>query len=237
MAPQKKQQEKLTLETEKRDIVGKKVKQLRKKGLIPANVFGPGFQSVSLTVDAKNFQQAYRVAHETGIVYLKLGTDLIPTLVRTVQKHPVDSNILHVDFRKIDLKQKIETTVPIEVVGESIAVTQLGGVLLKQHDQLTIEALPEDIPEHIEVDISTITELGQDIRVSTLTKSTAYEIKEEPDTVIVSVIAHKEESITPETTAAAPEVIGEEAAPAEGEGAEGEATPPAEKAETPEESK
>lgn len=221
---------KLTLEVQKREVTGKKVKQLRKQGIIPANIFGPGFTSTSISIANKDFLNVYKVAHETGIVYINLGTESVPTLIKNLQKHPLNNNILHIDFRKIDLKQKIETTVPVELIGDSIAVTQLGGVLLKQNDHLTIEALPEDIPQHIEIDLSAIKELGQDIKVSDLAKNTAYEIKNEPETVIVSVIAHKEESVTPETTAAATEVIGEVEAE---EGAEGEAAPekaPVEKA-------
>lgn len=216
------QNQKLVLEAQPREVLGKKVKQLRKQGLTPANVFGPKFKSISITVNAHDFLSAYKVARETGIVYVKVGNEEIPTLIKNLQKHPLNPEILHVDFRKIDLKQKIETAVPVEVVGESVAVVQLGGVLLKQKDTVTLEALPEDIPQHIEVDISTITELDQAIKVSDLKKSGTYEIKDDPETVLVSVIAHKEESVTPETTAVETEVIGE--VPAE-EGAEGEAAP------------
>lgn len=210
--------DKITLDVQKREITGKRVKQMRKGGLIPANVFGPGFISASISVEGKAFLHTFKQARETGIVYITLDGKTIPTLIRNIQRDPLTQNILHVDFRKIDLKQKIETSVPIQITGESPAVTQLGGVLLTQHDHLTVEALPTDIPQHIEIDISRITELGQDIKVSDLVKSSAYETKEAPETIIVSVIAHKEESVTPETTAAAPEVItGAEEAPVEGE--------------------
>lgn len=215
-----------TLPATKRNVTGKKVKQLRKQGIIPANIFGPQFTSVSISIQAKDFQQAFKVAHETGIVYIALGNDSIPTLIRSRQRHSVTHEILHVDFRKIDLKQKIETQVPVEITGDSIAITQHGGVLLKQHDHLTVEALPQNIPAHIAIDISKITELGQEIKVSDITKSGDFEIKNQPETVIVSVIAHKEESVTPETTVAEPEVITEK--PAEGvEGAPAEGATPA----------
>lgn len=224
---------KLILEVQKREITGKKVKQLRKQGIIPGNIFGPGFTSTSICVNNKDFLGIYRFAHETGVVYINLNGETIPTLIRNLQRHPLDDNILHVDFRKIDLKQKIETTVPVEIVGESIAVSQLGGVLLKQHDHIAVSALPEEIPQHIEIDISKILELGQEIKVADLPKSTSYEIKDAPETVIVSVIAHKEESVTPETTTAAPEVI-TEVKTEEGESASEEtpaAKPPEEKKE------
>lgn len=214
--------EKIELVAEPRDVFGKKLRNFRYKGLIPANIFGADFQSKAITITLANFTAAHKVAHETGVVYVKLGDEEIPTLIRTVQHHPVDNHILHVDFRKINLKQKIETTVPVEVVGESIAVNQLGGVLLTQTDHVTVEALPQNIPSTIQVDISKLTEVGTDIKVSDLPKSAEYEIKEDPEKVIISVTEHKEESVTPETEAAQPEITTEKA-PAEGEEVTGEA--------------
>ncbi len=227
----KAQAEKTTLASTKREVTGKKVKQLRKQGIIPANVFGPKFKSQSISITLKDFTAAYKVAHETGIIYIDLDKESIPTLIRSLQRHPVSHDILHVDFRKIDLTQKIETEVPIEIIGASPAVNQLGGVLMKQHDHLIVEALPQNIPAHIMVDISAIKELGQEIKVSDITKSGDYTIKNGTEIVIVSVIAHKEESITPETTAVAPEITTEKP-PEEGE-VSAEGAPPAKESASP----
>ena len=98
---------KTVLEVVKRDIFGKKLHRLRKSGQIPANVFGPDFQSVSIAVGEKDFFNVYKTAQETGIVYLHLGTDEIPVLIKQLQFHPVTDKLLHVDFRKIDLQKKI----------------------------------------------------------------------------------------------------------------------------------
>ncbi|MEN9327272.1 MAG: hypothetical protein RI947_80 [Candidatus Parcubacteria bacterium] len=211
----------ITLAAEARTVLGKKVKQLRKQGMLPGNVYGPDFKSLSVTIDLKEFITAYRVVHETGIVYIKVGNDSYPTLVKGIQKHPVSDDLLHVDFRKIDLKHKIETPVPVVAQGESAAINQLGGVLITQNDHLTVEALPTDIPSEIAIDISTLTEVGQEITVADLPKSATYVIIDAPETVVFSVTAHKEESVTPETTTVAPEVITEKATE---EGAEGEAS-------------
>ena len=129
--------------------------------------------------------------------------------------------MLHIDFRKIDLTKKIEANVPVKTIGISEAVSQKAGVLLLQSDTILVEALPEDIPSSIEVDISVIKEIGQEVKVADLKKSDKYEIKTPAEKVIVAVIAHKEESIVPETAVAAPEIITEavkegEDAPAEG---------------------
>lgn len=216
MAKAKTTHDKIVLKAEERTITGKQVKKLRRDGKVPANIYGPSFKSVSITLNTKEFLHTYRIAHETGIVYVELGKENYPTLIKQVQKHPLTSNVIHVDFRKIDLKQKIETSVPVQTVGDSPAVLQLGGVLLTQNDHLIVEALPEEIPQHIEIDISKITEIGQEIKVSDLAKGAGYIIKNDPEMVIISVIEHKEESVTPETTAPETTVI-------EKEGAEGEA--------------
>lgn len=225
-----KKNEKLTLSAVSRTIFGKKLNQIRKSGLIPGNIFGPNFKSQAVSVNIRDFLKIYKIAKETAIVYLGLDKDEIPVLIKQIQKHPVKDHILHVDFRKIDLKQKIETAVPIKVIGVSEAVSQKGGVLLTQTENLMIEALPQDLPPNIEIDISKLKEIGQEIKVADLVKSEKYTVKDPVEKVIVSVVAHKEESITPETTAAAPEVITAKEEVAEA-GAPAAATPEA-KAET-----
>jgi large subunit ribosomal protein L25 len=203
--------EKTTLKVELRQVFGKKLKKIRKQGIIPGNVYGPDFKSQSVSVLQKDLVRIYKKVGETGVVYLSLDKEKIPVLIKTIQKHPVTGFLLHIDFRKIDLAKKIETDVPVKIINISEAVTQKGGVLLVQSETLLIEALPEDIPSYIEVDISIIKEIGQEIKVADLKKSDKYLIKTPGEKVIVAVIAHKEESITPETAAVAPEIITEAA--------------------------
>jgi large subunit ribosomal protein L25 len=201
------EKEKVVLSAQARTVLGKKNKQLRKQGLLPANVFGPDFASQSLSVNYVEFRRIFRHVGETGVVYLKTEKDEIPTLITAIQRHPLDGTVLHADFRKIDLKKKIEAVVPLTFVGVSPAVNA-GGVILTQTDKVTVEALPQDIPNHIEVDISVLKEIGNELKVSDLGTNAAYVITTEPTKVVVSVTAHKEESVVAETTAAAaPEVI------------------------------
>lgn len=201
--------EKIILEVKKRQLTGKKAKKLRKQGLILANIFGENFQSQSISVNFKEFIKIFKIVKETGIVYLKLDNEEIPSLIKNIQYHPVNNQILHVDFRKIDLKKKIETEVPVKIINQSEAVTQKGGILLVQTENLLIESLPENIPQQIEVDISVIKDIGQEIKVSDLPVNEKYQIKTNKEKVIVSVIAHKEESVKPETTTPETEVITE----------------------------
>lgn len=214
--------DKLYLSVEPRTVLGKAVKRLRKNGILPANIFGKDYTSTAVTVPLADFQKAYNEAGETGVIYLKLDSEEVPVLIKSVQVHPVNDYILHIDFRKINLRQKIETQVPLEFIGESPAANE-GAVILYQMDELTVEALPTNIPSAIEVNLETLTEIGQEVKVGDLPKSDDYEIVNDPELVIVSVTAHKEESVEPDTTSTIPET--EEGAPAEGgeEGATAEA--------------
>ncbi|KKQ24631.1 MAG: 50S ribosomal protein L25 [Candidatus Roizmanbacteria bacterium GW2011_GWC2_37_13] len=217
---------KVKLVVKSRELTGKKAHKLRREGLVLANVYGPEFKSQSVSVNLKDFIHTYKTAKETGVVYLSLDKQEIPVLIKNIQTHPVSDVILHTDFRKIDLKKKIQTEVPIKVINSSEAVSQKAGVLLIQSETLLVEAFPQDIPHEIEIDISLIKDIGQEIKVGDLKKTEKYEIKTPAEKVTVSVVAHKEESVTPDTTAAAaPEVITE--APKEGEEA-AETTPTSE---------
>jgi len=201
--------DKVSLKAEVRTVFGKKLNKVRKQGLVPGNIFGPDFKSKSISVVYKDLIKTYKIVGETGVVYLSVDKENIPVLIKGIQKHPLTSTLLHIDFRKIDLSKKIETNVPVKTVGVSEAVTQKAGILLVQSETLLVEALPEDIPSSIEVDISVIKEIGQEIKVADLKKSDKYEVKTPAEKVILGVVAHKEESIVPETAVAAPEIITE----------------------------
>ncbi|MFA6080989.1 MAG: 50S ribosomal protein L25 [Patescibacteria group bacterium] len=225
---------KVSLKAESRAVFGKKLNKIRKQGLVPGNIFGPDFKSKSISVIYKDLVKIYKTVGETGIVYISIDKENIPVLIKTIQKHPLSSSLLHIDFRKIDLLKKIETNVPVKTIGISEAVTQKAGVLLLQSDTLLVEALPEDIPSSIEVDISIIKEIGQEIKVADLKKSDKYVVKTPVEKVIVAVIAHKEESIVPETAAAVPEIITEAAKEGEEVPVEGGEKKPASAVKAPE---
>lgn len=224
--------EKVVLQATKRTVFGKKNKQLRKQGILPANVFGPGMPSQSVSINYVEFKRTFKHVGETGVVYVKTEKEEIPTLITFIQRDPIEGRILHADFRKVDLHKKIEAEVPLSFIGVAPAVNT-GGVLLTQTDKITVEALPQNIPSSIEVDVSTLGEVGQEIKVSDLKITGEYVITTEPTKVIVSVAAHKEESVVAETAAAeAPEVITAKEEKVE-EGVEGKAEAPAAETKAP----
>lgn len=189
--------EKINLTAEKRELTGKRVYRLRKKGLLPGNIFGPGMDSIAVSVDRSEFMDVYKQAEETGVVNIKVGTKSHPVLIRAVQYHPLSDEILHIDFRKINLKEKIETEVPVRVVGDSPAVKEKKGDMTIHIDYLTIEALPQEIPSTIEVDISSIVTFEDTITVADIPPNESFVLVTDPETLIVSVSAHIEESQEP----------------------------------------
>lgn len=200
---------KITLKSEKRSVFGRKVKNLRLGGLIPANVFGKNIDSEAVTVDAKEFEQVFKAAGETQIIDLS-GR---PVLVSNITYDPVTENYLHVDFRQVDLKEKISAQVPVETEGESPAEKQSLGTVVQQIDELEVEALPADLPEKIVVDISGLAEVDQAIYVKDLKVSDKVEVLTDNESIVVKVEPPQKE----EEPVVAPVAEGE--APAEGEAA------------------
>ncbi len=156
------------LTAEKRDLVGRKVKNLRKEGKTPATVYGKDIKSVSLTVGHDAFVKVYAEAGETGLVELSVGGEVRPVLIHTVQKDAVKNNLLHVEFYQVDLKEKVHAKVPVEFTGVSAAQTNKVGVLLTIADEVEVEALPTDLPEKIMVDVSHLAEVDAEVKVKDL---------------------------------------------------------------------
>jgi large subunit ribosomal protein L25 len=149
-------------------LVGRKVKNLRKDGKLPASLYGKHIKSESLVVSEELFSKVYEKAGETGLIELHVGKEIKPVLVHCVQIDPVSSALLHVEFYQVNLKEKVKAKVPVVQVGEAPAITEKLGVLLTLMDEIEVEALPADLPEKIEVDVSVLVAVDQEIRVSDL---------------------------------------------------------------------
>ncbi len=151
-----------------RTVVGRKVKSLRSKGVVPATIYGRNVKSVSVSVAHDAFAKVYTAAGSTGLVELGVDKDVRPVLIHNVQTDPVTNEILHVEFFQVDLKEKVRTNVPLEVAGEAPAVTQKLGVLLVTLNDVEVEALPTELPEKIAIDVSELSEVDQEIKVASL---------------------------------------------------------------------
>ena len=156
-----------TLSLSRRQIIGKKVKTLRRKGIVPVHMYGSGTEALSLQTDALELQQLLPRVGTNVPLSVRLEDDSGENIcfVREVQRHPVTEDILHVDFLRVDVSQAIQAEVPINVVGVSPAVRDLNGTLLLQLQSILVEALPMNIPASFEVDISDLDDFEKAVYV------------------------------------------------------------------------
>jgi len=200
----------IKLKFEKRDIFGRKVHRIRKQGMIPANIFGKNIDSMAISVALKEFDTVYKKVGETQIINL----DGKPVLVSNLQVDPISGDYLHIDFRQVDLKEKIEAKIPVEVEGESPAEKQNLGTVVQQIHEVEVEALPDQLPEKIVVDASILVEVDQAIYVKDLKVSKDVEIKTDMESIVVKVEAPTKEEVVEVVEAP---VEGEAPVAAEGE--------------------
>ena len=144
-----------------REVMGKNTKRLRKVGIIPANIFGHKEESQAVQIDAVAFDRLRRSHGATGIITLNMaGNNGIQTaLIRHVQHDPRSGKVLHVDFFRVSMNESLRVKVALRFVGEAPAVKFEGGVLLHLLDTLEVECLGREIPEYIEVDVSSLSEI------------------------------------------------------------------------------
>jgi len=172
-----------------RSVVGKKVNRLRNKGILPANLYGRGIDSTSLQLQYVDGRNLLNLHGRNNLFEVQVSgeTEVRPVVVRDVSIDPVTRKILHIDFFQVDLQRTIQADVPLNMIGTSLGVSMYGGVLVQAIDRITIEALPADIPEAIDVDISVLEELDSQLFVRDLTISELVTVLASPDTLVSAV--------------------------------------------------
>lgn len=144
----------LSLIAKPREVIGKKVKALRKKGLLPGVIYSEGKPADSLEMNLGEFQKVWKEAGESSIIELDMDGQKKNVLIKDVQTDPIKDTPTHVDFYSVRMDKRIEAMVPLSFAGEAPAVKNLGGVLVKVIYELEVEALPANLPSELEVNIS-----------------------------------------------------------------------------------
>lgn len=200
--------EQVPLTAQKRTVLGRKVKSLRREGIIPAHVFGHKVKTIHVQVKAGEFNKVFEKVGETGIINLAVDDQTRPVLVRNIQTHPVSDIPLHIDFYQVNLQEKVKVDVPLEIIGQSPAVEKKIGLLLTPVTELDIEALPSDLPEKIEVDVSKLENVGDEIKVGDLkVDKQKIEVYADPHLVVAQI----GELVTREMEAVEAEIEAEQA--------------------------
>jgi large subunit ribosomal protein L25 len=200
-------------------VFGKHVRRLRRQGLVPANIYGHG-ASRAIQAPARALEHLLAHGGRTGVVSVGFDGRSETALMKGVQRDPRSGKLLHVEFQAVSMEESVTSSVPVRFVGESIAVTKLDGVMTHPRTELHVTARAADLPDVIEVDVSTIRELHGAIHVSDLPPSAAYRIVDPPEEVLAIVLPPKVEAEELEAAAeeAAAEAAEAPAAPGEAAG-------------------
>ena len=169
------------------------VDTLRKTGEIPAVFYGAGKITTSISISIVDFKKIWREAGESSTVKISIGDNNIDVLIHEVQVHPVTEEPIHADFLVIDMNKKIKVNVPLEFIGISNAVKNGLGNLVKVLHEVEVEALPKDLPHNLEVDISKLKTVEDQVFVSDIKLPTGVAIIENEHDVVASIVLQVEE--------------------------------------------
>lgn len=179
----------LTLAVKTRQIIGKKVKVLRKKGLLPAVIYGPKIKPISLALGVKEFEKTYQEAGESSLIKLELPElkKEYLVLIHEVQRDPLTDKFIHVDFYQAPLGEEIEAKVPLVFEGEVPAVKELGGTLIKNISELEVKALPQNLPKEIKINVESLITFEDTILIKDLKVPSGVKILKDSNEIVAQV--------------------------------------------------
>ena len=191
----------LKLSAQPRTLIGRKVRQLRRAGLVPVTVYGKKQAAENLQVVERSFERVLQAAGFSQLVQVDVeGGSTHNVLIRDVQRHPVTHSFLHIDLYAVDLTEKQQVQVNIHSKGKPTALAQ-GLIVLQSLDHVTVEALPANIPPHIDVDITNLS-LENPITVANLPVIEGVEYVNDPEEALFTMVVTR--AAEEETTEAAP---------------------------------
>jgi len=209
--------EQIELKVSEREILGKKVRFLRRQGITPVHVFGHGIKSIALQCDTANLQRVLGEAGKTRLINLKLDKEKRPrtVVVREVQIEPRTGESLHVDFYQVRMAEQVKVEVPIVLVGEAPALKSRESMLVQELNTLSVECLPAKIPPSVEIDLTPLTEPEQVVRVGDIELETEITVLNDPELAVVRITSRPVEKIEEVVVAEVEEEVvgGPEAAP------------------------
>jgi len=187
----------IELKVIKRDVLGKKVRFLRRQGITPVHLYGHGIESVALQCDTPQLQGVLAEAGQTRLINLKFEGERRPrtVVVREVQKGIRPGELYHVDFYQVQMAEMMKVDVPIILVGESPALKSRENMLSQDLNILNIQCLPANIPASIEIDTSILTEIDQAIRVKDIELDEEITVLNDPELVVARTIARPVEKV------------------------------------------
>ena len=185
--------EKVLLKAELRTIIGRKVKNLRLAGKVPAVIYGSEVKSLPITLDKRDTTNTLNKFSGSTILTIEVDGKEHAALVREIQQDYIKGDLLHVDFLAISLTEKLRTYVSITLVGVAPVLEEYSALIVSGLDQIEVECLPQDLPEVVEVDVSSLEELGSAIYLKDIPAIEKVEFLSDPEELIAVASAIKEE--------------------------------------------
>jgi len=187
-----------SIKAQVREKLGKKNDSLRKQGLIPAVLYGHGIKNQNLSIKENDFLKIYGQIGTSSLVDLSINEARpVKTLIHDLQRDPQTDNIIHVDFYQIKEDEKIKTEMLLEFIGEAPAVKELGGILVKNYDEIEIECLPKDLEliNKIQVDLSQLANFNDAVHIKDLKVPSQIKILEDLEEAVVFISEPQEEKV------------------------------------------
>ena len=180
-----------------RETLGKKVRFLRRQGITPTHLFGHNVESVALQCDTAQLKRVLAQTGRTRLISLKVDEAKKPrnVVIREVQREPRTSELLHVDFYQVSMAEKIRVEVPIVSIGEAPALKSKENFLLQELNSLSVECLPGEIPNRVDIDLTSLTGVGQAIHVKDIILDKAGTILNNPEQLVVKISARRIEEV------------------------------------------
>ncbi|MBN1485168.1 MAG: 50S ribosomal protein L25 [Chloroflexia bacterium] len=185
----------IILNAQIREILGKKVRGLRREGWVPGNLYGRGVESTAVKMLYGDIDDVYKEAGTSQMIRVQLeGKEkTLPAFIREVQRDVISQDLLHVDLELVDLLRAVSAQIPIHLIGQAPVVEDNRGVLTQSAETVELEGLPAELPHFIEVDVSVLTSVEHSIYASDLEIPEGIEILTGPETVIVYITPLREE--------------------------------------------
>lgn len=203
----------IKLSAELRKEKDNNVNKIRREGFLPANIYGSGMENKNIKIKNLDFEKVFNAAGESHLINLEVdGKEPLKVIVKDVQKDPVKDNIIHVDFYQVNMSKKIHTEIILNFIGESKAVKELGGTLIKHTDSIEIKCLPGDLVDRIDVDLSNLNNFHDTVKAGDLKLPKGVELAGNTDETIAIVLEPAKEEVKKEEVAAVEEVKEGEAA-------------------------
>jgi large subunit ribosomal protein L25 len=173
---------------EPREVLGKKTASLRRAGILPAVVYGHGRKSQAIQLDARAFDELLRTTSRNSLVDLKVGGGrAVPVLLQGIHEHPVKRHPIHADFYVVKMTEELHLDVPVNYVGESVAVDKMGGTLLHMREHVSVSALPTDLPHALDLDITPLDGFETMLYVRDLVVPSGVTVLTDPDEPLARV--------------------------------------------------